>query len=201
MKVKDIFNMINADFPFSNAFDGDNVGLIVGDGDAEVKKILFTCDVDEGVAAEAVRLGANLIVSHHPLMFYKTNRLTESDPEQRTVRALIAGNISLISAHTNLDATHGGLNDYMAGLLGLRDTEVIQSISTDGRDGYGRAAKTAPITLKELMDKVIDTFSADGVRYCGEPETVIEKIGVNTGGGASVLFDAIGCGCDVHHHR
>ena len=197
MKVKDIFNMINADFPFSNAFDGDNVGLIVGDGDAEVKKILLTCDVDEGVAAEAVRLGANLIVSHHPLMFYKTNRLTESDPEQRTVRTLIAGNISLISAHTNLDATHGGLNDYMAGLLGLRDTEVIQSISTDVRDGYGRAAKTAPITLKELMDKVIDTFSADGVRYCGEPETVIEKIGVNTGGGASVLFDAIGCGCDV----
>ncbi len=88
MKVKDIFNMINADFPFSNAFDGDNVGLIVGDGDAEVKKILLTCDVDEGVAAEAVRLGANLIVSHHPLMFYKTNRLTESDPEQRTVRGI-----------------------------------------------------------------------------------------------------------------
>lgn len=197
MKVKDIYNMIDGDFPFSNAFDGDNVGIIVGDENAEVKKILLTCDVDEGVASEAADIGANLIVSHHPLMFFKTNRLTEADPEQRTIRRLTENKISLISAHTNLDASNGGLNDYMASLLGLENTEVIESISPDRKNGYGRAANVSPITLKELMDAVINTFSADGVRYCGNLETVVKKVGVNTGGGASVLFDAIACGCDV----
>ncbi len=195
MKVNDIFSAIDADFPFSLAFDGDNVGLIVGDKDAEVKKILLTCDVDEAVVDEAVSCGANLIVSHHPLMFFKTNRITEDTPEQKTLRKLVKNDVNLISAHTNLDAANGGLNDYMASLLGIENTVVIQP--EDENCGYGRMGDIAPVTLKELTDKVISTFSADGVRYCGDLGKIVSKAGVNTGGGAGALYDAVNMGCDV----
>lgn len=200
MRVKDIADVIEKKFPLNLAFDRDNVGLLIGDGESEVNGILLTCDVDEAVVNEAVSVGANLIISHHPLMFFKTNRLTESDAEQRTIRLMIKHGISHYAAHTNLDAARGGLNDYMAGLLGMRNTEVIDVTSDDGEavHGFGRmAALENPLTLKELMDKVIKIFNADGLRYAGELNRKITKLAVNTGGGADILPDAADAGCDA----
>lgn len=200
MRIDEIAKMIEADFPPSLAFEGDNAGLLIGDGEKEVKKILLTCDVDEGVVSEAAECGAELIVSHHPLMFFKTNRLTQADPEQRTIRLMIEKGIALYSAHTNLDAAAGGLNDFMAELLGMGKTEVVDVVKKDESavHGYGRAAKLdSPITLGELMDRVIGVFGADSVRYTGETDRVVKKLAVNTGGGAGILNDAISLGCDV----
>lgn len=200
MKIKDIAKIIEDDFPRSLAFDGDNVGFLIGDENTEVTKILLTCDVDLGVVKEAAEEGAQLIVSHHPLMFHPVNRLTESDPEQSAIRLMIKNNIALYSAHTNLDAAHGGLNDYMAFLLGMENTHVLDVVASDGsaEHGYGRAAVLKnPLSLKELMDKIISVFGADGLRYAGDLDREVKKLAINTGGGAGVLWQAISDGCDA----
>ena len=199
MKILEFINKFEKDYPPATAFDGDNPGLLVGDKNDEIKAVLTTCDVDEGVVREAMEKGANLIVSHHPLMFSPISTLTDDNAESRAIRLMIQNGISLYSAHTNLDVGAGGINDLMASILGITDTSVIDVVGDNERGtyGYGRRGRLAsPVTLGELMKKVIDTFGADGLRYAGNPDTVIKHIGVSTGGGARILYDAIELGCD-----
>ncbi len=200
MTIKDIAELFEQKFPLSYAFDGDNVGLIVGDKTAEVSKVLLTCDVDEQVVAEAIEKNANLIFSHHPLMFNPISALTEDNAEMRAIRLMIANGISLYSAHTNLDTAQGGLNDYMAYLLGMKKTEVIDVICEDKRgvSGYGRMCTLDnPVTMKELMDKVIKVFDADGLKYTGNLTDKVKKLAINTGGGAGIIDKCIEMGCDT----
>ncbi len=199
MKISKIAELIENIFPLHYAFDGDNVGLLVGDANLEITGILVTCDVDMGVVEEAIQKGCNLIVSHHPIMFSPINRMLESVPEQKFIRKMIQHDIALYSAHTNLDAGQGGINDLMASMLGMEDTKVVDVVCEDerGTHGFGRICKLGDkVTLKELMDKVIDAFDADGLRYAGNPDTLIETVAVNTGGGAGILNDCIALGCD-----
>ena len=200
MIIKDIIKIFEAEFPNEYAFDGDNVGLLIGDEAADVTKVLATCDVDIGVVREAIACGANLIVSHHPLMFHKTNRLTESNPEQSAIRLMISNGISHYAAHTNLDTAPGGLNDLMASLLGMEDTTVAEPEGEDDRGvhGYGRICTLKEsLTLKELMDRVISVFGADGLRYTGSLDDKVTKLAVNTGGGAGIIDTCIAAGCDT----
>ena len=190
MKIKDIAKLIESKFPEDYAMDGDNVGLLAGDENTEVTKILVCCDVDEYVADEAASVGANLIISHHPRMFHPINRLDESNPEQRTLRKLIKNDIALYTAHTNLDVGRGGINDYMADMLGLKNTQVIEVVcEKDGEyHGYGRFAKLdVPVTLKQMLDKCKQVFDLDGCRYVGNFDDEINTVAINTGGGAGIM--------------
>jgi len=199
MKIKEIAQMIEKEFPLSYAYDEDNVGLLIGDYDTEITGILTTCDVDCDVVDEAIEKGCNLIVSHHPLMFLSINRLTENNPEQSTIRKMIQNGIALYSAHTNLDVGNGGINDLMANMLGMENTSVIRVVCEDehGVNGYGRMCDLPEkILLKDLMDKVIDVFGADGLRYAGDINTEIRRLAINTGGGASAIEPSIRNGCD-----
>jgi len=200
MNIKEFAEKFENDFPLHYAFEGDNVGLLVGDSNDEIKGILTTCDVDINVVNEAVEKGANLIISHHPLMFTKIGRLTEDVPEQRAIRAMIANGISLYSAHTNLDAGLGGINDYMASLLGMDNTSVVDKVCSDekGTHGFGRISDLKKeVTLKKIMDKVINVFDADGLRYAGDCDAPIRRVAVNTGGGAGIIDECISLGCDL----
>ena len=199
MKIREIAQLIESAFPLSYAYDGDNVGLIVGDADTDITGILTTCDVDINVVDEAIEKGCNLIVSHHPLMFHAVSRLTECTPEQRTLRKMVQNGIALYSAHTNLDVGKGGINDLMAEMLGMVDTSVIDVVCTDerGTHGYGRMCDLPQqTTLKELLDKVMDTFSPDGLRYAGDINAPIKRLAINTGGGAGITDLCIAKGCD-----
>ena len=190
MIIKDVAKLIENKFPLCFAMERDNVGLLVGDENTEVTKILVCCDVDEYVADEAKNIGANLIVSHHPLMFNSINRLHHNNPEQRTLRKLIKNDIALYSAHTNLDVGKGGINDLMAEMLGLKDTKVIEVVcETDGvQNGYGRFAKLdKPVTLKAMLDKCKKVFDLDGCRYVGNFDDEISTVAINTGGGAGIM--------------
>ncbi len=200
MKIKEFAEIFESDFPLSYAFDGDNPGILIGDAETEITGILTTCDTDEAVVNEACQKGANLILSHHPLMFRPLNKLTESVPEQRAVRAMIANGIAMYSAHTNLDAGVGGLNDCMAELLGMKNTFVVDVVAENaaGIHGFGRMCELEnEISLRELMNRVIDVFGADGLRYAGKLDSKIRRIAVNTGGGAGIIDDCIALGCDV----
>ena len=95
MKLKEIAECIEQSFPKFFAMERDNIGILVGDENKEINKILVCCDVDESVVKEAAQKGADLIISHHPLMFFPINHLNEDNPEQRTLRLLIKNDICL----------------------------------------------------------------------------------------------------------
>ncbi len=176
--------------PVALAADWDNVGLLVGDAEQEVKKVLLALDMDEYVAQEAADIGANLVVTHHPVMFEPIQRLTEDDPQQRALRLLIEHRISHYAAHTNLDVAAGGLNDYMAYLLGLKNTEILDvTQETDGiKHGFGRYCELeSPVQLKDMLERCKAVFHLSGVKYVGYPERLVRRVAINTGGGAGVL--------------
>ena len=200
MTINDFIIKFEESYPTSYAFDGDNVGLLVGDRNDEIAKVLVTCDVDLGVVEEAVNIGANLIVSHHPLMFHSVNRMTEDIPEQKAIRLMIEKGISHYAAHTNLDTGKGGINDLMAQMLGMEDTEVVDVVATNemGVHGYGRMCTLkTPVTMKEMMDKVKSVFGAKGLKYTGSLDDKVQKLAINTGGGAGILKQCINAGCDT----
>ena len=190
MKLKHIADCIEQSFPKFFAMGRDNVGLLVGDDDKEIHKFLVCCDVDEHVVREAVELGVDMIISHHPLMFYAIQHLTEDNPEQRALRILIKSDICLYCAHTNLDVARGGLNDYMAQLLDLGDTQVVEYVCDhDGkRHGYGRYCKLKEeTTLGKMLERCKKALDLDGCRYVGEMDDKINTVAINTGGGAGIM--------------
>lgn len=105
LTVRNVYDLINAAAPFETAEAYDNVGLLVGDWNAPVSRILCALDVTAAVVSEAAEAGAELIVSHHPLMFHGRKSLIAGDPEADVIRALVKRDIALIAAHTNWDQT------------------------------------------------------------------------------------------------
>jgi dinuclear metal center YbgI/SA1388 family protein len=125
MKVRDIQGLIESWAPRGIAWERDNIGLQCGDPQAEVTRILVALDVTEGVIAEARRKKANLLVSHHPLLFRPVQSIHPGNPTGRCLQALISNNISLLSAHTNLDFTRGGTSYALAEALGLESIDFL----------------------------------------------------------------------------
>ena len=190
MTIREIAEKIELLCPKEFAMDGDNVGLLIGDENKDVKKILLCCDVDEFVAKEAINVNADLIISHHPVMFHPIQKITMDNPQSRAIAMLIENKISLYTAHTNLDVADGGLNDYMASLLGLNDTHVIDAVGEfRGKEcGYGRfCTLKEKTTLKDILEKCKTALSLDGCRYAGNLDDEISTVAINTGGGAGII--------------
>ena len=197
MKIAQIVEIIENYAPGMLAEEFDNVGLLIGDKNREAEKVLLSLDVDEFVAEEAVRLGVQLIVSHHPVMFSPVQKITADTSEGRCLLKLMENKISLYSAHTNLDSTKGGLNDLMCELLGIKESEVLSNPGAEY--GIGRVGNLKePITLSELAERVKLLFSLDNVRFSGNGDKTIQRVALCSGGGGSMVFDAVSSGADVY---
>lgn len=176
------------------AEEWDNVGLLVGHTDREVTKILVALDVTEWVAEEAAELGANLIVSHHPVMncaWHPVQSVRDDNPQGRLLLRLIESGIGALCMHTNLDKAEGGVNDALAARLGL--TEVRQ---LDGGDGILRVGMIKEITCTEFAALVKEKLGAGGVRFLdtGRPA---RRVAVGGGACGGYFRTAAKEGCDV----
>lgn len=200
MTVQDIYDFIDTLAPFSSQADFDNAGLLLGEAQQEVTGILVALDATEGVLDEALQQGANLIVTHHPLMFAPRQRLTEDDAEARLLCRMIRGRVALIAAHTNLDQAPGGINDVLAARCGL--TEV----SGEGclRIGTLPEGETAASLIPRLEQALRTT-----VRVMGRvpPDFPLRRMAVSSGAGSDGWAQAAQLKADVfltgemkHHH-
>lgn len=124
--VRDVEQFLDKMAPFASALDFDNVGLLVGSGEQTAERTLVALDITPPVVEEAERLGAGLVVSHHPVIFRPIKRLDADDVPYRLARAGIAA----LCAHTNLDMAPGGVNDTLAKELGLRNTRCLSAEAT-----------------------------------------------------------------------
>lgn len=175
LTVQQVYDFINERAPFETQVAYDNSGLLVGDPHREVTGIHFALDVTNEVIDEAVANGANLIVTHHPMMFSPIKRLVETDHQARLLCRLIREGITLISAHTNLDQAPGGINDVLAQRIGL--TDVVG-------EGFVRVGTLpTPMTAGELAAHISSALG-DVVRVMGDASAVVEKVGMCSGSGA-----------------
>jgi len=125
--VRDILTAVDRLAPFRLAETWDNVGLLLGDPQREVRRLLVSLDVTEAVCDEAERAGAEALLAHHPLIFKGLERLTPETPTGRLALRLAGAGRAVIAAHTNLDAAEGGLCDILAGMIGLEHIEPLQT--------------------------------------------------------------------------
>lgn len=197
--VADILSFLDTLAPRSMKMDWDNVGLLCGNKNTSVSKILVALDPFESVCHEAAEIGAELIVTHHPLIFRPVNAVTDETEVGRCIRFLCKHDISTINAHTNLDCAPGGVNDRLAEALDLSNIQVIAPMGTDeqGREwGLLRSGEVTEQPLDAFLSVVKNTLHCDGLRYVdgGKP---VRKVAVGGGACANEMMDALRVGCDT----
>ncbi|MBQ9762386.1 MAG: Nif3-like dinuclear metal center hexameric protein [Oscillospiraceae bacterium] len=197
--VGEILTFLETLAPRSMKMDWDNVGLLCGSSTQKVSKILVALDPFEHVCHEAKEMGADLIVTHHPLIFQPIKAVTDGTSLGRSIAFLCKNDISAINAHTNLDCAPGGVNDRLAQMLGLETIQVINPTGTDeqGRQwGLLRCGHVEAQTLDSFLSAVKEGLHCDGLRYVSGGKAV-RKVAVGGGACASELMDAVRAGCDT----
>lgn len=190
-KVKDFYGYLNSIAPFETQEDWDNSGMLVGDMNAEVKKAVVVLDITHEEIKKAKAIGADLIISHHPVIFNPIKSVTKGSVPYE----LVASSINALCCHTPLDIADGGTNDSLAELLGINVTRADDPIL--------RLGTVEPTTAQELAGKIANTLNTK-VRYADAGKT-IKKIAICTGAGCSLIeaageIDAFITG-DASHHN
>jgi len=197
VKLNEIMDFLCGFAPTEYAESYDNVGLLVGDKNKQVKRVLITLDADQTVIEDAKEKECDLIISHHPLIFTPLKRIVTGNSTADAVISLIKNDISLISMHTNFDSVSSGLCELF--LDKIADTKQRVSIEGDEINGSGRIAELINMaTLSDILRKVKKEFSLDTLRYVGDLESKISKIAVCNGGGADFIYKAKDMGADVY---
>jgi dinuclear metal center YbgI/SA1388 family protein len=207
--LEQVVEALEGRYPPSLAEEWDAVGLVCGRPEAAVAKVLFAVDPDPRVVAEAVAIGADLIVTHHPLFLTPVHSVAAASVGGSIIHELIENGIALFAAHTNADSATDGVSEALAQALGIFDTQVL-SPSTDPIWGLGRWGRLAePVSLQVFAEQVAAVLpkTAHGVRVSGNPEELVTTVALCGGSGDSFFPLANSVGADVYltadckHHR
>lgn len=162
MRVEQVARFLDEWAPKFIQWERDNTGLLVGNGGQEVTGVFLCLDVTGEALEQAQKLRCNLVISHHPLIFFPMKKITpETDRTSKLVTTLIKNNTSLLSYHTNLDFTHDGVNHQLAKKLELKDTSYLQPI-------VGRTNKIVVFTPENVVEKVSEAVFEAGGGVIGE---------------------------------
>lgn len=185
--------------PRSLAEDWDNVGLLCGRAEKEVSRVLVALDPFEGVCREAEERGAELIVTHHPLIFTPLRAASDRDAVGRCLLYLARHDIAAVNAHTNLDCAVGGVNDVLARMIGLSDIRVIGPEKTDAQGrtcGLLRAGTAEETSLTAFAARVKSALGCEGLRYADAGQAV-RFVAVGGGACGGELAAVAEAGCDT----
>ncbi|MFC4609988.1 Nif3-like dinuclear metal center hexameric protein [Streptomyces maoxianensis] len=191
-RLSEVLTALDVLWPAERAEEWDAVGTVCGDPDAGISRVLFAVDPVQEIADEAIELGAQLIVTHHPLYLRGTTTVAASTFKGRVVHTLIKHDIALHVAHTNADTADPGVSDALAGALDLRVVRPLVPDATDphGRRGLGRVCELDhPETLGEFAARAAKRLppTAQGVRIAGDPDALVRTVAVSGGSGDSLL--------------
>lgn len=182
MKLEKIIEFMEQVAPKAMAMEYDNVGLLVGKRDKEIRKIVTALDCTLEVVHEAAEIGADMIICHHPVMFSGVKQITDETKEGEMLLCAIENNIAVFAAHTNLDFAEGGLNDYFLEKLGYGKTDSI--VENEGR------IFECDITGRELCERIKSVFEIPALRVSLDPDRLILRGAVCTGSGKSLINEA-----------
>ena len=194
MICKEVMRKLEERWNPSYALEWDNVGLLVGREEKEIKKIFTALDATEETIAQALEFGADLLITHHPMIFSPVKKVTSADFIGRRLITMIQADLCYYAMHTNFDVK--GMAQLNQECLGLTDCEVLEE--TAPGEGIGRVGVLeGTMYLKQFAEKVRNDFEIPDVRMYGDPAAIIHRVAVSSGSGKSMICGAIEKGADV----
>ena len=196
-KVKDVTQVIEGFAPLSIQEKWDNSGLCIGSPDAPVSSVLFGLDCTPELVDEAIECGADMIVTHHPLIFSGLKKISPDDMVGEAVFKAIKAGISIYAAHTNADKVIAGVSGAMAAKLGLKNVEIL---SEDGEGtGLGVVGELPePMTAQQMLEMVKERFALKTVKASKPVEGEITKVAMCGGSGGSLISAAKAAGAQLY---
>ena len=195
MLCREVTDIIEQRFPKEYALDWDNVGLLAGRDDKEVRCIYIALDASDEVIHAAARQGADMLVTHHPLIFSGMKRITNQDFIGRRILGLIRRDISYYAMHTNYDVL--GMAALSGSMIGLKQPEALE-VTCEAQEGIGRIGQLEKaVSLKQCCEDVKRAFHLESVRVFGNPDRTVERIAICPGSGKSVIGEALKKQADV----
>ena len=205
MIIRDITDAIEQYAPLRLQEEWDNAGIQVGNPEAEVTGVLLCTDATEAVVSEAIDRGFNLVISHHPLIFRGLKKIMGRTPVERTVAMAIKHDITIYSAHTNMDSAWQGVSFRMAdkiemtGVTFLDDNRVDPYGDGDSTQaGCGVIGDIEPMTAREVLKRVKEAFEVGAVRYSGNADTMVSRVALCGGAGGFLLDKAVQLGAQLY---
>ena len=196
--IKNITDSLEQWAPLKYQTGYDNAGLVVGDPKTEVKGVVIALDSTEEVVEEAINLGANLIIAHHPIVFRGLKKLYGSNYVERTVIKAIKNNIAIYACHTNLDAVMTGVNSKICDLLNVKNRSILNLKQGEDEVGAGMIGELSePLDEMEFLKRVKKTFNTGAIKYTKLLDKPVKKVAVCGGSGSFLLNDAIRANADV----
>lgn len=210
MTVADCIAWLSEFAPVELAEAWDNVGLLLGDRSASVRRVMTCLTLTPDVAQEGMEAGVDLIVTHHPILFRAVQRLTSETSEGAMLLRLLQAGINVYSPHTAFDSARAGINQQLAESLGLQEIAPLRpAVSRDDERAFAAAACSrslgggrwgrlaAPQPLSEVLTCCRSLFAVPVLSYVGELSRTVQTIAVACGAGGEFIPDAIRCGCDL----
>ncbi len=200
-KLKDVLKILDGMAPFSTAEEWDNPGLQAGFPSDEIKKILIALDPTIGALQRAGERNAQLLLTHHPLIFKGLTSINPDIYPGDVIVGAIKSGISVVAVHTNLDVARGGINDILARKIGLKDMEALlmKANASDRLDGLGRIGDLPEgMSLAAAARIVMDAVGSTGLMVMGSPDRDIQRIAILGGAGGSELSHASEKGADLY---
>ena len=198
MLCKEIIQVIEAAYPREAALDFDNVGLLAGRTEKEVERVYIALDATDAVIDRAIEAGADMLITHHPLIFSPLKKVTDEDFVSRRVVKLIQNDISYYAMHTNYDVL--GMAELAEKILGIRDSEVLDiTMEKDGKqEGIGRIGELEkPMTLEECCVYVKHKLNLGSLKVFGDMQAEVSRLAISPGSGKTAIAAAIAKGADV----
>lgn len=179
------------------AADWDNVGLLVGDRQWPVERVLTCLTITPETTAEAIEGGANMIITHHPLPFHAIKAITSDTTVGRMLLELISARIAVYSPHTAFDSARAGINQHLAIGLGLQEIAPLVAHDADNDVGVGRIGTLGEhFTLKDVAERVKIFLGLERLQVVGKDEQPVSRVAIVCGSGGSLLTEAIENRCD-----
>lgn len=201
LSVGELVSWMDRWYPPSWAASWDRVGLITGSRQTEVESVLLAVDPVKEVLEEALELGVQMVITHHPLYLRGTSFVSEDDAKGRLVAELIRRNISLFNAHTNADVARAGVAEALGNLLGLNQLAPFELLGEDPMVGYGRVGTLEkPVNLAQFAEWAASQLPAGptGLLVGGDLERQVQTVAVSGGSGDSFLVLAKELGVDAY---
>ncbi len=166
MKLNKLIEILEFFYPVNLAEDWDNVGLLLGDARKQVKRAMTALEITNDVIDEAIERDADVIISHHPIIFHPLKNLNYKDPQVRMIAKLIKHDIAVYTMHTNVDISSNGMNDWLAQVLDMKNLSILRPLKT-------KKYKKVVIDVEEQeLDKALEILKLSG---CGQKGNVIEQ--------------------------
>lgn len=198
--VEQVVKAIETLAPLSLQESWDNSGLQVGHPEAGVTGVLVTLDPTPERIDEAIALGANMVVSHHPLIFKGLKSITDSNRTQRAVEKAVKGDIAVYSAHTSLDNARGGVSAMIAQLLRARIAGPLVPTAPGEKTGTGVVCEIEPMSVDDFVSMVKDTLKLKVIRTSDTSKysDTVRRFAACGGSGGSFIGDAIAAGAQAY---